>query len=251
MRAKARGTIWPPALPGRQRAKSDAAAKAAATTRAAFYGDRLRGHESRPAFLPGRAGGQFVKCAFAHDEKAQREPKSMLFLSVVARRRALDDSDRFANDGRCGPSPGLRPPSPRRAGRGATRPRVGVSGGVSESRGLATSSDLSVLRGAAVSRCADASRPMEVPSTALGPPFDLRSCRASVHTPDQAIPHPGRRKTYSIPPAVVWSGRSFIALTKPRAAVPSRGSRLPETIAPAQPPTPARIATYCLPSRPR
>ena len=41
-----------------------------------------------------------------------------------------------------------------------------------------------------------------------------------------------------------------MALTKPSAAVPSRGSRSPETIAPDQPPTPDRTATYCWPSGP-
>ena len=49
----------------------------------------------------------------------------------------------------------------------------------------------------------------------------------------------------------VTSGRSFIALTNPSAPVPSRTSRPPATTAPDQPPTPERIATYCLPSGPR
>src|SRR5205085_9192570 len=42
-----------------------------------------------------------------------------------------------------------------------------------------------------------------------------------------------------------------MALAKPRAAVGSRASRSPETTAPAQPPTPDKTATYCLPSGPR
>src|SRR5437868_14175083 len=41
-----------------------------------------------------------------------------------------------------------------------------------------------------------------------------------------------------------------MALAKPNAALLSRVSSPPDTTAPAQPPTPERIATYCLPSGP-
>src|SRR5437773_3522327 len=61
----------------------------------------------------------------------------------------------------------------------------------------------------------------------------------------------GNANVYNIPPLVVAFGRSLIALTNPSAAVPSRGSSWPGTIAPAQPPTPLRIETYCFPSGPR
>src|SRR5437764_6365061 len=54
-----------------------------------------------------------------------------------------------------------------------------------------------------------------------------------------------------MPPARVTLGKSVIAPTNPNAPVESRGSRPPETIAPAQPPTPEQIATYCFPSGPR
>jgi len=44
-----------------------------------------------------------------------------------------------------------------------------------------------------------------------------------------------------MPPGVVACGRSVIALTNPSAAVPSRGSSCPATIAPDHPPTPDRV----------
>src|SRR5690349_3562832 len=53
-----------------------------------------------------------------------------------------------------------------------------------------------------------------------------------------------------MPPLVVYSGSFFIAFTNPKAALGSRMSRSPATTAPAQPPTPEAIATYCFPSGP-
>src|SRR5215218_652578 len=61
----------------------------------------------------------------------------------------------------------------------------------------------------------------------------------------------GSAKTYSMPPGVVYFGRSPMAPTKPSAAVASRGSSRPDTTEPDHPPTPERMATYCLPSGPR
>src|SRR4029453_16738868 len=61
---------------------------------------------------------------------------------------------------------------------------------------------------------------------------------------------PGSAKAKSIPPLVVGSGGSAMAFTNPRAAVPSRGSSSPATMAPDQPPTPERTATYSLPYAP-
>src|SRR5213075_2943393 len=61
----------------------------------------------------------------------------------------------------------------------------------------------------------------------------------------------GNANVYNIPPLVVAFGRSLMALTNPSAAVPSRGSSWPGTMAPDHPPTPLRIETYCLPSGPR
>src|SRR5438105_8962765 len=56
----------------------------------------------------------------------------------------------------------------------------------------------------------------------------------------------GSPNTYSIPPFVVFFGRSRTAFTNPSAAPESRGSRPPATIAPDQPPMPDSTATYCL-----
>src|SRR5690348_8406378 len=61
----------------------------------------------------------------------------------------------------------------------------------------------------------------------------------------------GSENTYNVPPLVVTLGKSFMALTNPSAAVGSRVSRSPATTAPDHPPTPDRMATYCLPSGPR
>src|SRR5204862_1487579 len=54
----------------------------------------------------------------------------------------------------------------------------------------------------------------------------------------------GSENTYNMPPLVLCCGKSAVALTNPSAAVGSAESRSPATIAPAQPPTPERIATY-------
>ena len=54
----------------------------------------------------------------------------------------------------------------------------------------------------------------------------------------------GSENTYSVPPAVVYFGRSDMALIMPSAAEPSRGSTGPETTAPDQPPTPDSTAMY-------
>src|SRR5438046_9163643 len=56
----------------------------------------------------------------------------------------------------------------------------------------------------------------------------------------------GNANVYNIPPLVVAFGRSLIALTNTSAALPSRGSSWPGTIAPAQPTTPLRTETYDL-----
>src|SRR5438874_2010634 len=53
-----------------------------------------------------------------------------------------------------------------------------------------------------------------------------------------------------MPPFVVYFGRSLIALTNPSAAVASRGSSWPATMAPDHPPTPERMEMYCLWSGP-
>src|SRR3954470_5835727 len=57
----------------------------------------------------------------------------------------------------------------------------------------------------------------------------------------------GSAKTYSMPPFVVFEGRSRIAFANPSAAPESRASSPPATIAPDQPPTPDSTATYLLP----
>ena len=54
----------------------------------------------------------------------------------------------------------------------------------------------------------------------------------------------GSANTYSVPPAVVYFGRSDMTFTMPSAAEPSRGSTGPETTAPDQPPTPESTAMY-------
>src|SRR5688572_8830013 len=77
-------------------------------------------------------------------------------------------------------------------------------------------------------------------------------CVSVSSCPRVEIPHlsHGSANTCSIPPLMVCCGRSLIALTNPSAAVGSRASRFPATIAPAHPPTPENTATYCLPSGP-
>src|SRR5947208_3377343 len=66
-----------------------------------------------------------------------------------------------------------------------------------------------------------------------------------------APPTYGSENTYSIPPFVVYFGKSAMALTNPSAAVPSLVFNPPATTAPDQPPTPHITATYCFPSGPR
>ena len=79
--------------------------------------------------------------------------------------------------------------------------------------------------------------------TATPMPADARA-QADALAPQQAGPAGrGMRE--------VAAGRSFMALTKPPPAVPSRASRSLATIRPAHPPTPASTATYWRPSPPR
>src|SRR5690606_22204002 len=86
------------------------------------------------------------------------------------------------------------------------------------------------------------------PEPAQNNRFRRRAARAALRRKWRA---PGyREKTYSMPPLVTscFSGPNMF--TAPSAAVGSSSDRSCDTVRPAQPPTPARIAMYCLPSGP-
>src|SRR3569833_720295 len=102
------------------------------------------------------------------------------------------------------------------------------------------------------------SRHTDVPGRRRWPRFQqklrflLESRWAGHGCPDPAFSSQwGSANTYSVPPAVVYFGRSDMVLTNPRAALASHRSTGPNTMAPDQPPTPESTAIYKNPTRPK